>query len=333
MSVAPVAVSLAPVVALLAGLAMLDSFKLVRMRSLAVALLAGGCAALVCWPHGRLLTQHGIVTPAHYARYLAPLVEETVKWVYLAYLLRTRRIGFLVDAAILGAAVGAGFACLENVYYLATTVATSPLVWVVRGFGTAIMHACATASGAIVARLLLDREETRPVKALVVGLAVATSIHAFYNQFNFPPVIAMLVILLTLPPMVFIVYRQSERSLLRWLGRGFDADVTLLAMLRSGRVSETRVGAYIESLRTRFPGELLADMLCLLLLYAELSIKAKVLLIAREAGLTPPPDPGVKAKLQELAYLEKSLGPTGRLALAPVLRMSSRELWQIHLLH
>lgn len=332
MLLASAAMSLVPVVALVAGLAVLDSFKLVRPRSLALALAAGGAAALVCWPVAAGLTGGGLVSSELHSRLVAPVIEEAIKGAYLAILLRRKRIGFMVDAAILGAAVGAGFACLENVYYLAMTQATSPLVWFVRGFGTAIMHASATASGAILARHALDRRPGRLGAALVRGLGVAIAIHAFYNQFSFPPVIAMVAILVTLPPLVYVIYRQSERSLVRWLGRSFDADVALLAMLRSEHLGETRVGEYLTALKTRLPGEVLADMLCLLLLHAELSIKAKALLMAREAGFAPPRDPAVKEKLKEMQCLERSLGSTGRLALAPLLRTSSRELWQIHLL-
>ena len=53
-----------------------------------------------------------------FARYLAPLVEEALKALWIAVLLRRGRVGFLVDAAILGFAVGAGFALVENVEYL-----------------------------------------------------------------------------------------------------------------------------------------------------------------------------------------------------------------------
>jgi hypothetical protein len=40
----------------------------------------------------------------------------------------------------------------------------------------------------------------------------------------------------------------------------------------------------------------------------------------------------VQAKFDELKYLEKSIGRTGRFAIMPVLRWSSRDLWQLHML-
>src|SRR4030042_818092 len=65
-----------------------------------------------------------------------------------------RRVGFLVDAAIAGFAVGAGFAAAENLQYFVTLGPSSLLLWVVRGFGTALMHGSAPAVLAILAKLL-----------------------------------------------------------------------------------------------------------------------------------------------------------------------------------
>jgi hypothetical protein len=73
-------------------------------------------------------------------------------------------------------------------------------------------------------------------------------------------------------------------------------------------------------------------MLCLLRIQAELAIRAKGLLLAREAGLAVPIGEDVRANLRELRYLEKSIGRTGLLALKPVLPQTARDLWQVNLL-
>jgi hypothetical protein len=73
-------------------------------------------------------------------------------------------------------------------------------------------------------------------------------------------------------------------------------------------------------------------MLCLLRIQLELSIRAKALLIAREAGLSVPVTQDVRANLEELRYLERAIGPTGLLAARPILRRSSRDLWQLYVL-
>ncbi len=73
-------------------------------------------------------------------------------------------------------------------------------------------------------------------------------------------------------------------------------------------------------------------MLCLVRLRAELSIRAKGVLLAREAGFTLPPDPEMDDRLAEIEYLEQAIGPTGLFSLHPVRHMSDRELWQINAL-
>jgi protease PrsW len=74
-------------------------------------------------------------------------------------------------------------------------------------------------------------------------------------------------------------------------------------------------------------------MMCLLRLRAELGIRAKGLLMAREAGFdAAPADRAVHDTFVELRYLEKSIGRTGMLALQPFIHTSTRDLWQLNLL-
>ena len=44
------------------------------------------------------------------------------------------------------------------------------------------------------------------------------------------------------------------------------------------------------------------------------------------------PEDRFKEKFVELKHLEQTLGRTGRLAVAPILRWSRRDLWQFHML-
>jgi hypothetical protein len=107
----------------------------------------------------------------------------------------------------------------------------------------------------------------------------------------------------------------------------------LLEEIRSGRVSKTRVGHYLQTLRQRFRGEIVADMLCFLRIHLELSIGAKGILLMQSAGLRVGPDVEIRAKLDELKYLERSLGKTGRLAIRPFFRLTRRDLWQLYMLN
>lgn len=327
-----VIVALLPVTAFLLILFVLDSFKLVPRRMLFRALASGAAAALAA-----LLLHHWLFavtgwSARQFAQFVAPVTEEILKALCLLYPLRRRQIGFLVDAAIIGFAVGAGFAVIENLEYLRTLADTRIWVWIARGFGTAVMHASATAIVAVTARALADRYPGRGVWVMLPGWAVAVLLHATFNRALVSPLLAAAVLLLVVPLVVLAVFDRSERVTREWVGDGLDLDVELLALMRSSHFGSTRFGRYLAELQSRFPGPVVADMFCLLQLELELAIRAKGMLMAREAGLEVPIDDEVRATLAERAYLQRAIGPTGLLALRPLQVTGDRDEWHHYLL-
>src|SRR5258706_2134916 len=140
---------LLPVLCFLSALLFLDSYKLVKLRAVVLVVACGALAAGAAYlVNGELLgaTTIEFVT---FTRYGAPMVEELLKALVIALLVRGHRIGFLVDAAILGFAAGTGFALVENLLYLHLAPDARTGTWIVRGFGTAVMHGGATAIFAI----------------------------------------------------------------------------------------------------------------------------------------------------------------------------------------
>lgn len=323
---------LLPVVVFLLALLFLDSYKLVRMGSLLTALAAGAAAAALSFFANNALMSAAGRSFSLVSRYGAPLIEEALKAVVVLAFFRRQRIGFLVDAVIIGFAAGAGFSLAENAYFLASAPAGSIGVWIVRGFGTAMMHGGTTAIFAAVGKTLLDRREKASMAVFLPGLGLAFLIHSAFNHFLLPPLASTAVVLLILPGLAVQVFLAGERSTRRWLDVGFDSDVELLGLINAGRASSSRAGAYLQSLQGKFPGEVVADMLCLIRLHLELSIGAKGLLLLREAGLSAQADPAVAEKFAELKYLERSVGRTGMLAIAPLLHRSRRDLWELHML-
>jgi RsiW-degrading membrane proteinase PrsW (M82 family) len=320
---------LAPVCVFLAALFLFDSYKLVHPRSLFVALAAGCCAAGIAYPLNAYLMVSSGIGLTGFTRYVAPFVEESLKGVFLIYLLATRKTGFLVDTAIQGFAIGAGFALIENISYVASLGSHSAILWLVRGFGTAMMHGAATSIAGIVGKVMSDRAGGARLRTLLPGIVIAILLHSAFNHFFIPAVASTMLIVLLLPVLMSIVFARSEEATRRWLGVGFDTDRDLLEMISSGRLAETRIGQYLQALQSRFPGEILADMLCLLRLRLELSVQAKGLLLMREAGFEIPPDPELVGKFQELRYLRKTIGPTGMLVLQPFLHTPEEQLRQI----
>src|SRR4029450_1898003 len=113
-AIVSVAGALLPVLLFLGLLVLLDSFKLVAPRSVLIALVAGAIAALAGAQLNAWLFDATQMSPVLFSRYAAPFTEEGLKALWVVILLRRGRVGFLVDAAILGFAVGAGFRALEH---------------------------------------------------------------------------------------------------------------------------------------------------------------------------------------------------------------------------
>lgn len=324
--------SLLPVLIFLVTLIFLDSYKLVSLPALLTTICVGIAAALACFFLNNHLLNLFEMQAREYSRYVAPVTEELIKALYVVHLIRSKKVGFLVDAAIYGFAVGAGFALAENIYYLRTLQDSNIMLWIVRGFGTAIMHGGTTAIFAILAQSRAERRESENIGHFAPPLLLAILVHSIFNHFVLPPIFSTAVLLLVLPLLVLMVFERSERATRKWLGVGFDADIELLETLDSGKLSETPIGLYLQSLKTHFPGEVLADMLCLLRLHRELAIRAKGVLLMRQSGFKPTADPEIKEKFTELRYLENSIGKTGKLTILPFLNVSSRDLWQLYLL-
>lgn len=324
--------ALLPVLAFLAALVSLDSYKLVRLRAVLMIIGQGVGAAVVALGVNNWLVDRVGLEWQLYVRYVSPLPEEILKTAILVLLFVRNRIGFMVDAAIQGFAIGAGFATAENIFYLWLRPGGDLSFWIIRGFGTAMMHGGVTAIAGILTQSYLEGRKFPLRVALLPGFLAAVICHSLFNHFLLDPRLMTALILVVFPLLIVIVFKESERRTRHWLGIGFDSDQALLEMVTTGVLAENRIGAYLQSLQGRFPGEVVADMLCYLRLHLELSVRAKGMLLMREAGFKVPPDPGAQSQFDELRYLEKSIGTTGKLALHPFLHTRARDLWQITML-
>lgn len=324
-------VGLVPVLLFLTLLVVLDSFKLVKTSAVALAIGAGAAAALLSIPATQLAERALQLSPAALVRYAGPVIEESLKLVLVGLLLKRKRIGFPVDAAVLGFAVGAGFALVENIVFLRALGDADLVIWLVRGLGTAILHGGTTSIAAMLAKVLSETSPNRLARPLAAGWFAAVALHSAYNHLLLPAVASTLLLLIVFPVLILLVFQRSEAATREWVGAGLDLDLELLSLISSDAFGFTRFGTYLEELRERFPGPVVVDMFCMLKLELELSAQAKGLLIARNAGLKMEPHPDVAAGLAELRALRASIGPTGMLALTPLHVTSHRDEWHRYL--
>jgi RsiW-degrading membrane proteinase PrsW (M82 family) len=321
--------SLVPVLVFLFALELIDTYKLLSLRRVLRSVAIGAGVAVVCYALNTAVQASGVVSQSIWARSGAPLLEECAKGLYVAWLLRRNRVGFMVDAAISGFAVGAGFAVLENLTYIPLLGTAGLLTSAIRGLGTAMMHGGTTAIFGIVSVNLSEIRGSRSSVVFLPGLAIAIFIHELYNQPLWRPVTAAVAVLVTLPVVMSLIFWRSEKALENWLGTKLDKDIDLLQVLTGGGFSSSRAGRYLRSLEGTFALEILGDMLSYLQLSLELSARAKGDLLRREMGFPLPPDPELPAQFKELRWLESQIGRAGKLALAPLLGQSRRDVWEL----
>ena len=322
--------SFLPVILLLAFLFLLDSFNLVRVKTLVLCLLWGIVCAACAYFLNKSIQNWIDFDFSFYSRYVAPVIEEFLKALFILYLISKKKIGFIIDGAIYGFAIGAGFSLLENIWYLfQPTIEYNLLTWIIRGIGTAIMHGGCTSFLAILFVGGINRSENR-FFAFLPGFVLAILFHSGFNHFPFNPVLQTLLVLLALPFIFGLVFMLSNAKLQKWLEIEFNSEVEILNMIRKGDFSSTKAGIYLKSLKEQFASEVILDMYCYIDLYLELSIKAKRNLMLKENEFPIIVEDDLQPKLTELAQLRKQIGKVGEMALAPLIRMNYRNLWKLN---
>jgi RsiW-degrading membrane proteinase PrsW (M82 family) len=332
-------IALAPVVVLLVVFDRLDAFNLISAREIAFMLIAGGAlAALSFFANWRVMDGFPIGFSA-YSRYVSPVIEESLKAAPLIFLFAQNRIGFKVDAAIAGFAVGAGFSVIENIWYLFTITDANVTAWLVRGFGTAIMHGGATAIFAIISHEMTERQAEGSAAhyrfnplLFVPGLVAAILIHSVFNHFPHQPLVIMALTLLLAPATIFLALIGSDRATQQWLTTDRLAHEKMLADIRAGVFAETPRGQAINSIVSRL-GEKAPDASAYVELKTELVLRAEELIHTAQSGQPAVITAEDKAKFAKLETLELTLGQTTLAALAAPLGFTRNDLWELSRLH
>jgi len=308
----------------------LDHFSLLSRKRLILMVLSGMGAALVCF--GLFWVLDGFVSERA-SEFLYPVLEEAVKAIPLYMLARHKKIVFFIDSVISGAAVGGGFSILENIFYL---VMGDPLGFgtvLFRGLEVALIHmgcSAIVAAGIMFSVRLAERSRSGlqvKMKDNVMApllLFSAPVLHVFHNAFHFNPVMQFVIVLAAMGGLLVWTYQYDGDMIHRWLDRGLDKQVALLRSIREGKLGETKTGQFLVSVKESFPPEVFFDVICFVQLHIELSVAAKSRFMMREAGMDLPlPDTQkeqILTQYTEYQALEKSLGKSAKITIAPVVK-------------
>lgn len=310
----------------------LDSFSLVSVKGLLMLVLCGVMAALTCFG---LFTLTGRFVPEQVSDYLDPVVEEIVKAFPLMILAFRRKMVFFIDSVIFGAAVGGGFAFLENIFYLSFSDGMGIGTVIFRGVETALVHLGCSAIFSVAlmlsVRLYSRRKSDLKVSfmdfVMSILLYVASpGLHILHNSFHFNPATQFLTVFGVLALFLIWLYQYDSNMIHGWLDTGLDTQVNLLMSVREGELGNTETGRFLQSVKDNFPPEVYFDAICYVTLFIDLSVAAKSRFMVREAGLDVPIDKDTSEKVlsqfTEFEILGKNLGKTARMTLSPIVRFN-----------
>jgi RsiW-degrading membrane proteinase PrsW (M82 family) len=329
-------VALVPVLVMLAVFVALDAFKLMSLREILLLLLLGALGAVAAYPvSGRLLDTLPIGFSL-YSRFVAPWIEEAIKAALIIVLFRSNRIGYKLDAVISGFAIGAGFSVVENIIYLTIFPDYGTGTWLVRGFGTAVMHGTTLALLAAIAHELAERE-TREAAAeydfrlrwFVPGYLVAVALHTAFNQFPERPLVAMIGAILFAPVALIGVLSFGTAEAQRWLAAECAEHKAQLEALRAGRWPDGRAGERIAALAARLGPDGAQRVRRYWELHTWLVAEAEETMMEEAAGDAEFDAGEVRSALAELEGLRKALGPSTFAALQALLPFSRNDQWEV----
>jgi RsiW-degrading membrane proteinase PrsW (M82 family) len=329
-------VAMAPVLLLLLVFDRLDVFNLINMREISLLIVGGGALAALGFVLSWVILAGQGVSPQSYSRYGAPVIEETIKAAPIIALYAHNRLGFKIDAAIAGFAVGAGFALVENAWYFLTSADANVSAWIVRGFGTAVMHSGASALFAVITHEMSERQAASSLAeyrfdALVFapGLAVAVVVHSAFNHFPNQSVLAMGATFLLVPLTLFLTLARSEAATKKWLKADHAAHMRTLADIRSGHFAESELGQSIRHIAHKVHGVSQADALAFLELKLELVLKAEELILASHDGAAVSIDPSDRDRFARLDALRARLGKSAVAELNAEFGFSRNDVWEL----
>ena len=329
--------ALLPVVIYIFVVYKIDNFSLISIKNLLLQVLCGMVAALVCFA---LFQLTGLILSENQSEYFNPVLEEIIKAIPLLWLATRKKIVFFIDSVICGAAVGGGFSILENIFYLLLGNEMGIGTVLFRGLEVALIHmGCSAiiAAGLMLGiRLILRSRSRLPIKnsdaLMVISLLVVSPVlHVCHNTFHFNPLVQFIFVIGTMGGLLVWTYFYDVEMIHRWLDTGLDKQLSLLDSIKKGQLSDTPTGHFLQSVKDAFPPEDFFDMICFVQLHVRLSVasRSRVMLwesgLERDLPLTDEMKELILSQYTEYRLLEKRLGNTARMTIAPIVKYDPAE--------
>ena len=323
-------IALLPPILFILVLLWLDSFSLVKKG----VLLSSFGFGIISVPISFFIIKGFAIIAPNAGIIGDPIIEEIIKGTWILVLLKHRRCAFFIDAALYGAAIGAGFSFLENILYIYFNTDIVVGTALVRGLGTAIMHCGCVISTAVIMSWIANKKKS-PYAFFPLALIPAMALHILYNLNNaaaqplLSPMLLLFVTLLTVSIWTIVLFSYNEKSIGNWIEGELSAEVQMLAALKKGTFSNSKAGQYMLSVKEQFKPECYFDMFCYVRLYYELSLASKTNMMRAEAGFPIVKDKETSDKVHEFNALKKQIGTTAQMALSPIVKQSRLNEWKI----
>jgi RsiW-degrading membrane proteinase PrsW (M82 family) len=210
--------------------------------------------------------------------FIAPVLEEILKGLFLLILIRLPKFTYSVDGALYGFAAGIGFAIFENFEYIrdASTAVADALQ---RLFSANLVHASSTAVIGIALGIFHLRRTRSRWLVLALGLLLAIGQHMFFNiMIEFVPSLLIAFGMGILGAVFIIIAMQrGKKQAQRWIKQklGMDDRVTRGEAAVVDRLASTN--DLLLPVFERFGAETTRKVEKLLYRQARLAIKRKAL--------------------------------------------------------
>jgi len=328
--------AIVPVLAFLIVFDRLDVFDLITTKVIALLVLIGAGIALVTLQINTVTLYVAPISLDAFSLYVAPLLEEALKAIPIIVLFHQNRLGYKLDAGIAGFAVGSGFAVVENIFFLQQLADANSTLWLVRGFGTAIMHGGTTAVFALIAHTMTGRQAEGGSHSYVFelyyyipGFAAAALIHGVFNASGDHPLGVMVLTLLLVPLILFLSFWQDEKATKLWLQKDSETHQKILDDLDSGAFIESKRGTAIKKVVDQSLTATLEDVEAYIKLKMKLVLRAEELILASQEEEDFDVGDEELDMFEELAGLEGRIGILTLMALEPHLGFSRNDLWEL----